>query len=73
MWRYILKRLILAVVILVGVSVLIYMLTMLMPADYIDRQTAAAVQSGSMTQDDVMRLKELYGLADKSFGGIIKS
>ena len=27
MWRYILKRLILAVVILVGVSVLIYMLT----------------------------------------------
>lgn len=73
MWRYILKRLILAVVILVGVSVLIYMLTMLMPADYIDRQTAAAVQSGSMTQDEVMRLKELYGLADKSFGGIIKS
>ena len=57
MWRYILKRLILAVVILVGVSVLIYMLTMLMPADYIDRQTAAAFQSGSMTQDDVMRLK----------------
>ena len=73
MWRYILKRLILAVVILVGVSVLIYMLTMLMPADYIDRQTAAAVQSGSMTQDEVMRLKELYGHADKSFGGIIKS
>lgn len=73
MWRYILKRLILAVIILLGVSVLIYMLTMLMPADYIDRQTAAAVQSGAMTLDDVMRLKQLYGLADKSFGGIMKS
>ena len=73
MWKYILKRLILAVVILVGVSVLIYMLTMLMPADYIDQQTAAAVQSGAMTQEDVMHLKELYGLADKSFGGIMKS
>ena len=48
MWKYILKRLILAVVILVGVSVLIYMLTMLMPADYIDQQTAAAVQSLSL-------------------------
>lgn len=72
MWKYIAKRLLLAVVILLGVSVLIYMLTMLMPADYIDNQTAAAVQSGSMKAADVQRLKELYGLADKSFGGILK-
>lgn len=73
MWRYITKRLLLAVLILVGVSVLIYMLAMLMPADYIDNQTAAALANGSMTIEDVYRLKELYGLADKSFGGIIKS
>ena len=49
------------------------LLSMLMPADYIDNQTSAALANGSMTQDDVNRLKELYGLADKSFGGIIKS
>ena len=73
MWKYIRKRLLLAVVILLGVSVLIYMLTMLMPADYIDNQTAAALQSGAMKRADVQRLKELYGLADKSFGGILKS
>ena len=73
MWKYIRKRLFLAVIILLGVSVLIYMLSMLMPTDYIDRQTAPAVANGTMTQDDVMRLKELYGLADKSFFGIIKS
>lgn len=73
MWKYIRKRLLLAMVILLGASVLIYMLTMLMPTDYIDNQTAAAVQNGSMTMADVMRLKELYGLADKSFFGIIKS
>lgn len=72
MGKYIINRLLLALVILVGVSILIYMLTMLMPADYIDSATAAAVASGSMTQEDVTRLKELYGLADKSFAGITK-
>jgi peptide/nickel transport system permease protein len=73
MWKYIQKRLLLAVVILLGVSVLIYMLSMLMPVDYIDNQTATAVQNGSMTLEDVQHLKELYGLGDKSFLGIIKS
>jgi peptide/nickel transport system permease protein len=73
MRKYLLKRISLALLILFGVSALIYMLTMLMPADYIDNQTSAAVQSGSMTLEDVQRLKELYGLADKSFTGIIKS
>ncbi|HHY64519.1 MAG TPA: ABC transporter permease [Clostridiaceae bacterium] len=73
MLKYILKRLGLAFIILIGASILIYMLSMLMPADFIDTQTAAALQSGAMTMDDVMRLKELYGLADKSFGGIMKS
>lgn len=73
MWRYIVKRILLAILILFGVSALIYMLSMLMPADYIDNQTSAALQSGAMTMDDVQRLKELYGLADKSFMGIMKS
>ena len=72
MIKYIIKRLLLAVVILIGVSILIYSLSMLMPADYIDNQTAPMVQNGSMTEEDVTRLKELYGLADKSFGGLIK-
>lgn len=73
MWKYIEKRLLLAIVILLGVSVLIYMLSMLMPADYIDNQTAAALSNGSMTQEDVQHLKVLYGLGDKSFLGILKS
>jgi peptide/nickel transport system permease protein len=72
MWKYIRKRLLLAVIILLGVSALIYMLVMLMPADYIDNRTAAALANGSMTKEDVNRLKELYGLADKSIFGILK-
>ncbi len=73
MWKYLLKRIGLSLVILLGVSALIYLLVMLMPADYIDNQTSAALQNGSMTIEDVQRLKELYGLADKSFTGIVKS
>ena len=73
MWKYFLRRIALSLLILLGVSALIYLLTMLMPADYIDNQTSAAVQNGSMTLEDVQRLKELYGLADKSFTGITKS
>lgn len=73
MGKYVIKRLLLGLLILVGVSVLIYMLVMLMPADYIDNHTAAALANGTMTQDDVIRLKELYGLADKSLPGIMKS
>lgn len=73
MLKYILRRIGLSLLILLGVSALIYLLAMLMPADYIDNQTSAALQSGAMTRDDVMRLKELYGLADKSFFGITKS
>lgn len=73
MLKYIAKRIVLAIIILFGVSILIYMLAMLLPSDYIDNNTAAAVQNGSMTLEDVQHLKELYGLADKSFTGIIKS
>jgi peptide/nickel transport system permease protein len=73
MWKYLLKRIGLAIIILLGASALIYLLSMLMPADYIDNQTSAALQSGAMTMEDVMHLKELYGLADKSLGGIVKS
>ncbi len=72
MSRYIIKRVLLALLILIGTSFIIYLLVMLMPADYIDNQTAAALANGSMTKADVMKLKELYGLADKSLPGIVK-
>ena len=51
------EKISLALLILVGVSALIYLLVMLMPADYIDNQTSAALQSGAMTKDDVYVLK----------------
>ncbi|MDE5601918.1 MAG: hypothetical protein K2J16_05415, partial [Clostridia bacterium] len=60
--KYIIKRLLLAVIILLGVSVIIYGLARMMPNDYIDQKYSSAVAQGTMKQADVDRIKELYGL-----------
>ncbi len=60
--KYIVKRLLLAVLILLGVSVIIYGLSRMMPTDFVDQQFAGAIQQGTMSQEDLDRIKELYGL-----------
>ncbi len=72
MVKYILKRVLLAIGILIGVSIIIYFSVRLMPTDYIDNKYQPQLLSGQMTQADIDRIKELYGLADSSFGGILK-
>lgn len=62
MFKYIVKRLLISVVILLGVSVIIYTLVRLMPNDYIDEKYKSQLQQGSMTQDDIDGFKKLYGL-----------
>lgn len=61
--KYIVKRLLLAVLILFGVSVIIYSLARMMPTNFIDTQYESALSQGTMTQGDVDRIKEIYGLA----------
>lgn len=73
MFKFIVKRFFASIIILFGVSILIYFLVRMMPADYIDQHTAAQVQSGQLTEADVQRMKELYGIGDSSFTGILKS
>lgn len=60
--KYIIKRLLLAVLILLGVSVIIYGLSRMMPTDFIDQKYSSQLSNGSMTQADVDRIKEIYGL-----------
>lgn len=60
--KYIVKRLVLALVILLGVSVIIYGLSRMMPTDFVDQYYAGAIANGTMTQADIDRIKELYGL-----------
>ena len=62
MVKYIIKRLLLSVLILVGVSIITYMLVRLMPMDYFDRKFQAQLAQGTIKQEDIDRQKDLYGL-----------
>lgn len=73
MLKYIVKRLLLGLLILFGVSVIIYFLVRNMPADYIDLNTVDKVANGKLTQEQVDQMKSLYGIGDNTFGGILSS
>jgi len=71
MFKYIVKRLLISIVILLGVSLIIYTLVRLLPVDYIERKYSSQLQTGQMTQEQVDEYKEMYGLGDNSFKGIV--
>ncbi len=71
MFKYIVKRLLISLLVLFGVSIIIYTLVRLMPNDYIDLKYASQIQQGQITQEDVDRFKELYGIGDKTFKGLV--
>ena len=60
--KYIIKRILLAILILFGVSIIIFALSRMMPTDYVDSQYATQVSMGKMKQEDVDRIKKIYGL-----------
>ena len=73
MLKYILKRLALSVVILLGVSMIIYFLIRLMPVDFIQDKINAMNQGGAtIPQETVDSMYAMYGLGDNSFLGILK-
>ena len=71
MVKYILKRLGISLLILFGVSIILYFLVRLMPISYFE----TVVNSNSNIQDKeavLQSMLEHYGLADNTFGGIMK-
>ena len=73
MLKYIIKRLALAVLILLGVSMIIYFLIRLMPVDFIMDKINAINQGGATVSDETVNaMYEMYGLGDNSFLGILK-
>lgn len=73
MLKYILKRLGLAVVILLGVSLIIYILVRCMPINYVqDRINEMNAGGAVIDQETVDKMYEMYGLTDNSFLGILK-
>ncbi|MDE5721818.1 MAG: ABC transporter permease [Clostridia bacterium] len=73
MAKYVIKRLLIAVLILFGISILIYFLIRLMPVNYIvDKVTTQMSNNGGISEEELQRLLALYGLDDDSFLGILK-
>lgn len=72
MWKYIIKRLLLSILLLLGVSVILYYLVRLLPNDYFDQTYASQLSQGTITQAELDALKAQAGLLDKSFVGLLK-
>ena len=62
MFKYILKRLGLSIIILLGVSLIIYILVRLMPTDYLETKFSSQLQQGTMTHEQLNEFKKRYGL-----------
>ena len=62
MFKYILKRLGLSVIVLLGVSVIIYFLVRLMPTNYLENKFSAQIQQGTITLDQLDEFQKRYGL-----------
>ncbi len=73
MLKYILKRLGWCLVILLGVSLIIYVLVRCMPASFVDQKIAEMDQGGAIIDEELIaNMKKMYGLDDESFFGILK-
>lgn len=72
MFKYILKRLVQSVFILIGVSMIIYFLIRLMPVDFIQDKINQINQGGAtVSQETVDAMYQMYGLGDDSIMGIL--
>lgn len=72
MAKYIIKRLLLAVLILFGVSMIMYILIRCMPLSYFEQTFSTQLSTGTISREDYENILRLYGMEDNSFWGIIK-
>lgn len=71
MFKYIVKRVLYSIVILIVVSMIIYLLMRLLPIDYITKKFLSQTAQGTVSAEELNRIKALYGLEDSSFMGIV--
>ena len=72
MVKYILKRIGLAIVVLFGVSVLIYFLVRLIPTNFVTIKFGQQLAQGTISPEQFERLEVIYGVSDNSFLGILR-
>ena len=72
MFKYIVKRIAYSILILLGVSLIIYFLIRLMPVDFIQNKINAMNQGGAtVSEETVEAMYKMYGLGDNSVMGIL--
>ena len=71
MFKYIVKRILLAIIILLGVSIVLYILVRCMPTDYVDNKYQSQIAQGTITEEQLQNIKRLYGIDRNDFWGII--
>ncbi len=72
MLKYIAKRLAYSILILIGVSLIIYFLIRLMPVDFIQSKIDQMNQGGAtVSTETVDAMKKMYGLGDNTVKGIL--
>ena len=70
MVKYIIKRLIISVLLLLGVSVILYVLLRCMPTSYVDSRIAALAQGGATVSEEMRNaMLKAYGLDSDIFTG----
>lgn len=72
MVKYIIKRILISLLILLGVSIFLYFLVRLMPVNYIRDQYYATHGQSDSSEEELYKFLQMYGLHDNSFGGILK-
>ncbi|MBQ9728061.1 MAG: ABC transporter permease [Clostridia bacterium] len=72
MVKYCIKRILIALLILFGFSVLLYFIVRLMPIDFLEDKVLGNTSIAD-PEAELERLKKLYGMSDSSFIGILKS
>ena len=72
MVKYIVKRVLYSALILLIVSMLLYLLIRLLPMDYVENKFLSQANQGSISKEELYRIKSLYGLEDSSFAGICR-
>ncbi len=70
MVKYCIKRILLALLILFGVSVILYVLVRLMPLNYVESSYYSSMGQNA-TEEGLKKALKQYGLDDNSFGGIM--
>lgn len=72
MVKYILKRILYSIVILFFVSVILYILVRCLPMDYVEQNFLSQMNQGTISKEELYRIKDLYGLNDSIFTGYCK-